>query len=540
VKKLTALSLILLFPSFASGAEKRPMPTTVKECVQERRKGVPGFMPKGVTEYNLNEYKNSQELCRKSELTLVDKGHCKDTLGFLLDSAKDLNAFVHQSCEYMMTALPASDPKSQSCRLAQKNFRENGGPAPTQEQCTAAALEAYKNLGSIIEQFHFKLGEFKKLLLEASSRGYLTGQSVAGNIRTIDADKANGVNPDAPHPAARELGAQSIRDFQNKNAETNIQVADSLLQMMGGFKKQGANRYKDVSDDNYSTYQAKIEESWQQLRAKEKNRSAMGEQAKVFLNTEEVLLATDLYLNDMNKAANKAAVFEKVAEARAANYTSLPAQLPFSAPEGSRYGEQASGTGDANPVRAVSKNRVSELSESEGPLAEKKAAPAETQSLDPGEKAAAEKSSTSASRMRGSPSLRDSLKAKLAQKTGGNRSPASQAPSESAAQASGQRDDSSTLPADGSIPAAFGNLQEQTTMGISDGQIKGEGFALGTAKTDQAVKAMLQELSHSGENAEQSDYIGGTESESLFVRVKDFHGRCLKKGCVIQLSHRGM
>ena len=506
-------------------------------------------MPRGATNENLQEYQNKKELCKISAKTTIDQGHCDDTLGLLYDTAKDLQGMVISNCSMMSKAVPFNTVEGNRCRDAQRKFREGSGPAPSQRECSQEALGAYQQLYKNLEVFKQKYLEFRTVLQKASKDGYLTTEAVVKRIEDIHQ------NPAAADKAAADIGAGNAANFKKENADLNIQVADALLQMVGKFHNQSENRYRDVNDSNYDAYFDKIGSSWGELQSKAKSTSALREQAKVFLNTEEVLLATELYINDLDKSLKAAKQLEVSTEKNTNGFgpayqdtanaagaiPGLPAIPGGSESPGVSQGdypgkELASGVSatetQKNPASGDKKvNKSIAFSEEKNPVGGKSGDPA---------------SSTASSRSPASKSnLREELRKKLTEKEGklGVSGASAAASGEKANDKNGEKrkaiaDQTSTLPEDGSIPHAFGNLQEQMG-GLGEAPNKEDAFSMNSTKTDQAIKAMLNEFHNSAEG-EQADYIGDLNGQSLFVRVKDLHERCLRKGCVTQLIHRNI
>lgn len=531
---------IFLIAAFAFGAkESIPVPTNAAECKNLRTDPEkPGHMPRGVTTENIKEYQQSETRCALSiRENPTYRKRCKETFEKLEKYAKTLNKTVTEWCDdYFNPKIHADGAPTIRCTTAVQNKLANqNGESPTQAGCSDKAVEMINNMQSKVQVFVQNLKEFTKTLQTIQKENY----------QVVEQSYNSGKKPEVLDPSGP--GRSSALDIGNT---ANILVADALLTKIRNSQKDN-ERFRGVNPANYQKKFEPISDGWKDLHRLNKP-SVFQEQARAYLNTEEVLLAAETYLAETNEALVASNGLEnRFAET---NYGSLGAagvgllqNIPGNGnganDNGFEVAESLTGEDREGRLAGISTTLNGKMEKTADLKREIASLPKNSiEGIAPKVGSATTFSSTAASKSPGL-STRDSLKKRLesakgvSKANGGIDSPS--------ANEDTAKDETATLPADGSIPSAFGNLNEQGMMqtvgsGPSYGAASASNadFTMEGAKTDEAVKAMLQEMNSGLRDEVQGDYIGDSEGSSLFLRVKDFHERCLKKGCVLQLAHR--
>src|SRR5690606_19700595 len=83
-----------------------------------------------------------------------------------------------------------------------------------------------------------------------------------------------------------------------------------------------------------------------------------------------------------------------------------------------------------------------------------------------------------------------------------------------------------------------GGAADPMLEGFSAEGLEQGGIYIPGSGIEESVRELVGEFESALGDFRQSNDIAGAETPSLFARVREFHGRCLKRGCVMGTGKR--
>lgn len=527
----TIFTLAMLAPVSAFAAN---MDAQIKECQKlSSAQNKNGFMPKGVTDENIRDYKQAYR-CEKSQGR--DEGACKDVMKKLEQAATEINRMVKQGCEKYIPQMA----QIKGC-----------SDANAQTTCTADASKALDQLNSEIRTFKQKLANFRNLMEEAKKQGMETSEKVRDVAQESEGSRGTPAY-DQPGSGAQRIGLGTPSQADAFNAG---QSAAQAAQIISDFKsKFGSDSGgSGISSSDFASRSQNLEQAWQQVEQVQSK--MLKENLQAYLNAEEVKLAAQKYDGQLQELQKQT---ETMASANSQTQEKLGAVPGGGMPQapsggaGGGEGEGSSGITDdpSGPYSSVASskknnNLLGDTDANGAKVGTKVGIDDKNPEVAAGEEG---KNTSGASRSPASGSLRDSLRKKLAAGGGsGGSTGASVGGSAGGSGEGGKASDKTAAAAEGKAGAhgeggVLGAGGGDGLLGsFEKGELEEGAFEVAGSDTDASVKGILSEFEGSlGDTADlQGADIGETDGPSLFSRVKDFHGRCLKRGCVVGTAPKG-
>jgi hypothetical protein len=506
------------------------MPKTPEECKQTAGKaGVNGYMPRGATDENLKEYKDPSR-CAANSGRPIDAESCKNGMEKLYEVASELNQMVKRNCEEFIPKF-TSDPEVMSCIAAQANKSQSG--------CTGSALKTLSEVNPIIQEFKAKLKNFKKVLGELQKQGI---QVSTETVQVMDEGKqAQGSGAfHVPNSNAQKFGFNTLAETQEFHSGQDPLIAKALLAEFQSRFENSEEQYSDANSLNYAQKVKPIDESWQKLNTVQSR--MLREQMHSYLNAEELKLATKLYENQLQEVdaqiTKQAAINNQTMNqmgAVAPGMNLLPPPSPESSNDtssniaDSRQYEIQSGLGKAfTTAKIFAAKTTAEDSNITKTSSEANASAVYSTGNNP--------SSVTSKSL-----AKEALKKKLeAMKNTGNANPsASSASIESTADAASDKSENKldTERSLASLEPLNLRKRDQVLANFSGENLLDSGFQMHGGASDDSVQAIVDGFySALGDQQLENAGIGSADDVSLFMRVRDFHGKCLKLGCVTGLA----
>ncbi len=506
--KIIVIGMLFFFPvvAFSQGSCKGEM--TAATCAV-------ACMPRGATAENLEDYRNARRRCAKSDVTKIDKQTCRESLGKIYRVAKDLNDMVITGCQKYIPVV--NQPSVRDCLTKLK--------ASDQASCANEALEKLRPIQTAIKEFKAKLKEFKVVLNEAQEKGINTSTETAEKIEEME--KVPEKYSWTPHPAAQEFNQGTISGAE---AFHNGQKAQDAYQMIQSFRQKFGNseQYSNVTAASYEQKFQPIQQSWEQMDSVQS--PMLKEQFQNYLNAEELKLAASLQDNQLTELNIQTEEFIKINDNTIKNLGPL-AGLANGGKGDAAAGENSgmSGLTSDTPMSDLTKANSSEYKLNDGSGSSSFSGKSGSTGIDPSKgDVAAKGAGTEGSRSLASQkSLKDALRKKYG--SAAEEMEASMANTEGSAGATGASEKEKVLGKGGQPLALAGGAESLLSSFTND---LGESFGLEGSSTDASIQEMLGELG--GSQTTLSNDIGPTDGPSLFLRVREYHGRCVKRGCVVQ------
>ncbi len=511
------------------------MPRSPEECMKTT--GTPnanGYMPRGATDENLEEYKREYR-CEASQGRPIDQETCKETLGKLLQVATELNTLVKANCKEIIPKLLSSQ-ETMACIQSHEQGKGQSG-------CTKGAMDTLKQVNPIIREFKTKLATFVKVMKEAQKNVF----QVSSNVVTVidQTDKAKGTPEfSQTSPVAQQVGLNTLEETYAFMGGQDPRVAESLLAEFREKFENSQDSYRDVNPMNYTQKFQPIEESWKKLDQVQSK--ILRENMHSYLNAEELKLATILYENQLQEVETQVekqiAINEKTVNGLGMVAPQLAAPLLNQA-SGSGLTGMDSRIGSSIPalskasINSDGKTNAAELASADGKLL----IDGKSTGTDP-----VSSSNSGAASSLGKSSAKEALRKKLLASSGSSQeSGASIAGSAiglgsssgtNTSAESGKPNASSSV---NSFTPGNGGGGERILSSFAGQNLLDTGFQMNGENTDTMVQAIVDGFTSALEE-EQLDAAGiGAENDaSLFLRVREFHERCLKSGCVMGLAKK--
>lgn len=537
----TLFTILLLFGEPYTGYAATPksgagggMPKSPEECKKTAgTPGVNGYMPRGATDENLEEYQRA-ERCEANNGRPIDSETCREALKKLYEVASELNQMVKRNCDEFIPKF-TQDPEVMNCIASQPTNKSQAG-------CTQGALSTLSKVNPVIREFKAKLKSFHKVIHELQTQGFQVSEKV---VKVIDeGHKAKGTPQfTAPSISAQQMGVNTLEESDIFNGGQDPRVAASLLSEIQSKFQNSQQNYQDVSAANYSQKFQPIEESWQKLNQVQSK--MLREHVHSYLNAEELKLATTLYENQLQEVdaqvQKQTAINNQSLAALGPAAPQLAAPLLSSSPNSGLTGED-SGIGmtysttpgaKSSSLEAVKYNRGSSTPLQDGV---KIASSAGTEEF-----GAALTSGTS--KLSQSSSAKEALRKKLKGEASG---------SQGISAANGSMGSGGSIGKEGDGPSAKGGTSQENGESVPGGKgsdrllanfsgqdLLSTGFQMDGNTTDGAVQAIVDGF-HSalGDHQLENTGIGPEDDVSLFMRVRDFHDKCLKTGRVTGLAKK--
>lgn len=541
-KHLGLLSLLLIAWTPAVHAKNSPpaggapgMPRSPEECMKTT--GTPnanGYMPRGATDENLEEYKREYR-CEASQGRPIDQETCKETLGKLLKVATELNTLVKANCKEIIPKLLSSQ-ETMACIQSHEQGKGQSG-------CTQGAMETLKQVNPIIREFKTKLATFVKVMKEAQTNVF----QVSSNVVTVidQTDKAKGTPEfSQTSPVAQQVGLNTLEETYAFMGGQDPRVAESLLAEFREKFENSQESYRDVNPMNYTQKFQPIEESWKKLDQVQSK--ILRENMHSYLNAEELKLATIMYENQLKEVETQVekqmAINEKTVNGLGMVAPQMAAPLLNQA-SGSGLTGMDSGIGSAIPalskasINSNEKTNAAILASADGKL---------TIDGKPSGKDSALITNSGASSSLGKSSAKEALRKKLLASAGSSQeSGASSAGSAFGAgsgnetNTSGDTNKPNASSSDTSFTPGSGGSGERILSSFAGQNLLDTGFQMNGENTDTMVQAIVDGFTSALEEEQLGAAgIGAENDASLFLRVREFHDRCLKSGCVTGLAKK--
>jgi hypothetical protein len=420
------------------------------------------------------------------------------------------------------------------------------------KNCTAASSNALNELTAQIQVFKKKLDTFTDLMNEQQKYVVKSSEKVVDvldeNEKYRGSDRYN-----MPSTGAKDMGVSTISESDTLNNQQDAAYARSLWKELQDTFKGSEKNYADVTEDNYQQKLAPITESFKKVGALKSK--VLREQLHGFLKAEELKLATKLYDKQLDGLENQTGQFLAFNETSQDSLTSLAPSAGAAAASTQVAYDPESGLPSVSETSLANPGGLSSSVPASRDPASSAAGEEESMALasivgagnaakiasadDGGEDGEESKiSATSASVAPGS--LRESLREKIAAK---NKAQASATPSDEF----GESETGTAKPgADGSVAegirgengysATDAETQsvDSALAGFSGSLPRDGAFSLSGPGGEDAVTELVGEFRATlrEQAAPLAAGVEAMDSESLFERIKEFHVRCLKRGCV--------
>jgi hypothetical protein len=513
------------------------MPNSPEECKKTAgTPGVNGYMPRGATDENLQEYQQATR-CAANNGRPIDSETCKESLNKLYEVASELNRMVKKNCDEFIPKF-TQDPEVMKCIASQANKNQSG--------CTQGALSTLSKVNPVIREFKTKLRSFHKVLNELQNQGFQVSEQV---VKVIDeGHKAKGTPKfSQPSSSAQQMGVTTLQESDVFNGGQDPRVAAALLSELQSKFQNSEQSYQDVNAANYGQKFQPIEEGWQKLNQVQSK--MLREHVHSYLNAEELKLATTLYENQLQE------VDAQVERQTAVNNQTLsslgPAAPQLAAP---LLASQANSglTGDDSGIGLAAYSNIPGAKS--GALDSSQKKPAAATSAKDGEIVISSNTSapeflrpmtSGASKLSQSSSAKDALRKRLKSESAGEQgiSSAGGAAIPGTKESSNQESKNLSgkkgpLGENGELDSG-GKGSDRLLANFSGQNLLDTGFSMEGSATDGAVEAIVDGF-HSALNEHQLENagIGSEDDVSLFMRVRDFHDKCLKSGCVTGLAKK--
>lgn len=484
-----------------------------------------GQMPWGATDQDLISYKG-KNLCTNNKGRPIGT-NCEKTLEKLYQVASELNKMVKAGCDKYVPIVMQLDSEGKC----------------SGKECLEYNNAEMKAAKAELAKFHGKLKEFSGVMSEQQK---YVAQSSENVVQVLE-ENQNARNTPAYNGAgysASQMGVSSISESDSLNNFQDAAVAQTIVEGIKTRFADSESRYAKASEANYEKLRRPIEDSFAQVEKLQSR--VLREQLHGFLKAEELKLATKLYDNQLSEAdsvTDKLTAINKQSVASLNTAGAAAGAAPLLSALGSQFGGANSGGSGYNgssggdlsyPANgsgaAVEKGatQLAELANRSGPSTNAEAGEGEAGSV-----SSASRSPASAT------SLRESLRKKLAAEKNGGAIDASVAAGGNMA-AEGEGAKSAAGKSIGlANDAGFDTNGIALGAGSSDpllndfnvGSLDQGGFYIAGSGIEASVKELVGEIESASPNQLSKD-IGALDSASLFVRVRELYGRCLKRGCV--------
>jgi hypothetical protein len=348
------------------------------------------------------------------------------------------------------------------------------------------------------------------------------------------------------------MGVSTISESDALNNRQDAAYARNLWRELQSTFKESEENYADVTEKNYQEKLAPITESFQKVGALKSK--VLREQLHGFLKAEELKLATKLYDKQLDELENRTGQFLALNETSQNALTSLSpgaaaaasAQAAYNpesglpslseAPPAGSGGLSAGSPASRDPASASPSAGAGNALASASRAGAGNAAKALSAEKEDGK--SSEISATSASVAPGS--LRENLRKKIAEREktqpgamaeeelGGSESGAAK-PGADGSVAEGIRGESGYGPGEAEAQSA-----DSALAGFSGSLPRDRAFSLSGPGGEDAVTELVGEFRATlrEQAAPLAAGVAAMDSESLFERIKEFHLRCQKRGCV--------
>lgn len=518
----------------AASGSAAGMPRSPEECMKTA--GTPntnGYMPRGATDENLEEYKKEYR-CEASRGRPIDQETCKETLSKLLKVATELNTLVKTNCKEIIPKL-LSNQEAMACIASHEKGQGQSG-------CTQGVMEALKQVNPIIREFKSKLSTFVKVMNEAQENVFNVSSNV---VNVIDqTDKAKGTPEfSQASPVARQVGLNTLEETYAFMGGQDPRVAESLLADFHDKFSNSQESYRDVNPVNYQQKFQPIEESWKKLDQVQSK--ILRENMHSYLNAEELKLATILYENQLQEVETQVqkqiATNEETVKGLGMAAPQMAAPL-LTQVAGSGLTGVESGIGSSIPT--LGKANLSSSGKTNSPVLASADGKVNIDSKKTGSLPGTETTS-GASTLTGKSSAKEALRKKLLANAGSNQGTSASLVGSGSVGDGGSAVDreeansKSFKSSDSSFSPAGGGSGERILSSFSGQNLLDTGFQMNGENTDNMVQAIVDGFTSALEEEQlEAAGIGAENDVSLFLRVRDFHDRCLKTGCVTGLAKK--
>jgi hypothetical protein len=528
LKTIALAGLLAHLP--AQAAPQEQVDKAVAGCKGNRGTSI-GQMPWGATDQDLVSYKG-KNLCTSNKGRPIGT-NCEKTLDKLYEVASELNRMVKTGCEKFMPMF-VGNKELQNCMM--------GG----QSACTESNQQQLAPVKAELAKFRVKLKQFQHAMGEQQKYVAKSSKNVVQVLQQNESARNTASYSNSGYSAS-QMAVSSISESDKLNNFQDAGVAQAIVQEIQSRFADSDSAYTNVSEANYEKLRQPIEDSFKEVGQLQSR--VLREQLHGYLKAEELKLATSLYDNQLAQTEATTNKIMAANENSTANMNSLGAAAG-AAPLLAGLGSQTAGSGLADnpyPYANGIQSSVAEAASTTTKAAQNGATQLAQLSAD---KPAANDDAleiggtiSSSAASRSPASLRDSIRKKLALETkGGTAGGASMASG-----AQGTEDSENANQTGSSLAAKAGSGEDFAVnnpggAGATDPLL--EGFNVGTldqgglyiagSGIEESVKELVGEFeSAMGGREELGNDIAGAESPSLFARVRDFHDRCLKRGCVV-------
>jgi hypothetical protein len=500
------------------------MPKSPEECKQPAGKpGVNGYMPRGVTDSNLEEYQNPSR-CEANNGRPIDSDACKKGMQRLYEVASELNQMVKKNCEEFIPKF-TSDPEVMKCIASKTNKSQTG--------CTSGALKTLSEVNPVIRQFKATLNKYYEVLGDLQKQGIQVYIEVVQVMDESKSAQGSGAYT-SPNANAQKIGFSTLAETQKFHSGQDPLIAKALLAEFQSRFEKSEEQYADANPSNYSQKVQPIDESWKKLGTMQSR--MLREHMQSYLNAEELKLATKMYENQLQEVdaqiTKQAAINEQTIHQMGAADPAMMNLIPGSP-------AQSSAEGNSSSIGEISDSNSYALKSGSGKSAAQGKNYASIDTLKDSDLLTEEKKSAANSGGRSNLSLKsnskEALRKKLeAMKKSGHSiaGPASEfAASEDASEKMETKLDAERNLA--SLEPISAGKRDQVLAEFNGEDLLDTGFQMHGEDTDNSVQAIVDGFySALGDQQLQNADIGSADDVSLFMRVKEFHGKCLKLGCV--------
>jgi hypothetical protein len=531
---LTALALVALVAHLPAGAATQTqVDQAVAGCKGNRGTSI-GQMPWGATDADLASYKGNN-LCTNNKGRPIGE-NCQKTLDKLYDVASQLNKMVKEGCEKFMPMF-VGNKELQACM--------DGGQAT----CSETNKQQLAPVKAELAKFRVKLHEFSQVMNEQQK--YVAQSSE--NVVQVLGENENARNTPAYNNAgysASQMGVSSISESDKLNNFQDAGMAQAIVEGIKSRFENSDSRYANVSKATYDQHMKPIEDSFKEVEQLQSK--VLREQLHGFIKAEELKLATKLYDNQLSETQATTNNLIAANEKSTSNMNSLGAATgaaPALAALGNQGSSGVAGGSSQDNYGGLSYGKAggansSGAEKSGTQLAALKPSVKAGSTGEFGEEAAISNSSSASRSPASASSLRDELRKKLAAGGGKNGDTTGASVAGGAAGAAGTEGVRDAKGRARGVPGspgfdsegfaiAGGGAPDPMLEGFNVGSLDQGGFYVPGSSMDESVKELVGEFESSlGSPHQMSNDIGASDGASLFARVREFHGRCLKRGCV--------
>lgn len=489
-----------------------------------------GQMPWGATDADLKSYKG-KNLCTNNKGRPIGE-NCEKTLEKLYDVASELNKMVKEGCEKFMPMFVGNE-QLQKCM--------DGGQAT----CSETNRQQLAPVKAELARFRVKLKEFSHVMNEQQK---YVAQSSDNVVQVLNENQGARNTPsyNGAGYSSSQMAVSSISESDKLNNFQDAGIAQAIVEGIKSRFEKSDSRYTDVSKATYDQHMKPIGDSFKEVE--QLKSQVLREQLHGFLKAEELKLATKLYDNQLADTETTTNNLIAANDKTASNLNSLGSAAGAAAPAMSALGGQGSsdvaGGGSYDNYGGLSYGKSSETgagsNKGSTQLASLNSSAKAGTTGEPGEEGAISNSSSASRSPASALSLKEELRRKLAASMGRNGENTGASVAGGAAGAEGGKDiKGKTRGVPGSPGfdsegfALAGGTPDPLLEGFNVGSLDQGGLYIPGSSLDASVKELVGEFESSlGSPHQMSNDIGASDSASLFARVKEFHGRCLKRGCV--------